>query len=175
METFSALLAICAGNSPVPVKSPHKGQWRGALMFSLISSWINSWVKNREAGDLRRNRAHYDVIVMISASYASSLWKQLGQWGLDPINGVHNVGSIPSQSQSVVVLPWLIRWLPREVHKLWHSWGDDSGLSRVAACRAHWRETQLCHQISKYISSTILHAVIIAYVWYLNWIFPVNM
>ena len=33
METFSALLAIFAGNSPV--NSPHKGQWRGALMFSL--------------------------------------------------------------------------------------------------------------------------------------------
>ena len=41
MEKFSALLAICAGNSPAPVKSPHKGQLRGALMFSLISAWIN--------------------------------------------------------------------------------------------------------------------------------------
>ena len=41
METFSALLAFCAGNSPVPVNSPHKGQWRGALMFSLICVWIN--------------------------------------------------------------------------------------------------------------------------------------
>ena len=30
METFSALLAIFAGNAPVPV---NKGQWRGALMF----------------------------------------------------------------------------------------------------------------------------------------------
>ena len=29
--------------------------------------WINSWVNNRKAGDLRRNRAHYDVIVMQSA------------------------------------------------------------------------------------------------------------
>ena len=36
MKTFSALLAFCAGNSPVPVNSPHKGHWRGALMFSLI-------------------------------------------------------------------------------------------------------------------------------------------
>ena len=44
-----------------PVNSSHKGQWRGALMFSLICAWINSWVKNREAGDLRRHRAHYDV------------------------------------------------------------------------------------------------------------------
>ena len=64
METFSALLAICAGNSPVPVNTPHKGQWRGALMFILICTRINGWVKNREAGDLRRHRAHYDVIVM---------------------------------------------------------------------------------------------------------------
>ena len=64
METFSALLAICAGNSPVPVNSPHKGQWRGALMFSLICARINDWVNNREAGDLRRYRGHYDVIVM---------------------------------------------------------------------------------------------------------------
>ena len=64
METFSALLSICAGNSPVPVNSPQKGQRRGALMFSLICARINGWVNNREAGDLRCHRAHYDVIVM---------------------------------------------------------------------------------------------------------------
>ena len=34
-------------------------------MFSLILAWINSWVNNREAGDLRRHRAHYDVTVMM--------------------------------------------------------------------------------------------------------------
>ena len=63
METFSALLAICAGNSPAPGEQ-HEGQWRGALMFSLICAWINGWVNNGEAGDLRCHRAHYDVIVM---------------------------------------------------------------------------------------------------------------
>ena len=47
-----------------PVSSPHKGQWRGALMFSLIYAWISGWVNNRDAGDLRRHRAHYDVIIM---------------------------------------------------------------------------------------------------------------
>ena len=47
-----------------PVNSPHKGQWCGALMFSLICVWINGWVNNREAGDLRRYGAHYDVTVM---------------------------------------------------------------------------------------------------------------
>ena len=34
-----------------PVNSPHKGQWHGAYMFSLICAWINGWVNNREAGD----------------------------------------------------------------------------------------------------------------------------
>ena len=47
-----------------PVNSPHKGQWRGALMFTLICARINGWINNREAGDLRRNRTHYDVTVM---------------------------------------------------------------------------------------------------------------
>ena len=113
MKKFSALLAICAGNSSVPGEfpaqrpvtgsfnvffdlrlnkqlskqswgwwfemlprplwghcngspgnSPHKGQWRGALMFSLICAWINSWVNNHEAGDLRCYRAHYEVTAM---------------------------------------------------------------------------------------------------------------
>ena len=49
-----------------PVNSPHKGQWRVALMFSLIYIRINGWVNNREAGNLRRHRAHYDVIAMVT-------------------------------------------------------------------------------------------------------------
>ena len=64
METFSALLVVGAGNSPVPVNSPHKGQWRGALMFSLICAWINAWVNNRQAGYLGRHCGHYGVTVM---------------------------------------------------------------------------------------------------------------
>ena len=63
METFSALLAICVGNSPVTGEFPaHRPV---ALMFSLIYIWINVRANNGEAGDLRRHRAHYDVIVMI--------------------------------------------------------------------------------------------------------------
>ena len=45
------------GTHRSPVNSPHKGQWRGALMFSLTCAWIN----NLEAGDLRRHRTHYDI------------------------------------------------------------------------------------------------------------------
>ena len=59
METFSALLVLVRWIHRSPVNSPHKGQWRGALMFSLICAWINGWVNNREAGYLRSHRAHY--------------------------------------------------------------------------------------------------------------------
>ena len=50
-----------------PMNSPHKGQWRGALMFSLSCAWRNCWVNNQDACVLRRHRAHYDVIVMSNA------------------------------------------------------------------------------------------------------------
>ena len=87
IKALSTLLTLCAENPMIHddvIKWKHfprywpfvwgihrsrwiprtKGQWCGDFMFSLISAWINGWVNNCEAGDLRRNRAHYDVIVM---------------------------------------------------------------------------------------------------------------
>ena len=46
-----------------PVNSPQRPVTRSFDIF-LICVWINDWVNNREAGDLRRYRAHYDVIVV---------------------------------------------------------------------------------------------------------------
>ena len=37
----------------------HKCQWRGALMFSLLYAWTNGWANNRDTGDFRPNRDHY--------------------------------------------------------------------------------------------------------------------
>ena len=51
------------------VDSPHKGQWCGALMFSLICAWTNCWENHQDACDLRSNRSHYDVTVMIRKYY----------------------------------------------------------------------------------------------------------
>ena len=64
METFSALWPFVRGIHWAPVNSPHKGQWRVALMFFFICASINGWVNIGEAGDLRRHCAHFDVIVM---------------------------------------------------------------------------------------------------------------
>ena len=56
---------LCGGIHRSPVNSPHKGQWRRALIFSLVCAWINGWANSLEADDLRRHRPHCDVIVMI--------------------------------------------------------------------------------------------------------------
>ena len=65
MKTFTALLARS------PVNSLHKSLFRGALMFSLLCAWTNGLVNNQNAISLRRNGAHYDVIVMKPTSVES--------------------------------------------------------------------------------------------------------
>ena len=53
------------GTDRSPVNSPHKGQWSGALIFSLICAGTNGCANNRDAGDLRRHRAHYEVSLVV--------------------------------------------------------------------------------------------------------------
>ena len=58
----------------------HKCQWRRALMFSMICACKNGWLSNREAGDLRRHRAHYDVTVMLYVDIDKCLSSMDGWW-----------------------------------------------------------------------------------------------
>ena len=48
---------------------PHKSQWRGALVFSLICAWTNCCLNNRYDGDLSRDCAHYDATIMYLLHY----------------------------------------------------------------------------------------------------------
>ena len=66
MENFPRYWPFVRGIHRSPVNSLHQGQWRGALLFTLMSVWIYGWVNNGEAGNLRRHRTHYDVIVMFT-------------------------------------------------------------------------------------------------------------
>ena len=56
METFPHYWPFVRGIHRSPVNSPHKGQWRGALMFSLFCAWIHGWANNCESGDLMPSR-----------------------------------------------------------------------------------------------------------------------
>ena len=74
VETFSALLVLCAGNSPPPGEFPAQRPVTRNFDVSLICARINDWVNNGVAGDLRRHRAHYDVIVIV-AYHDVMTWK----------------------------------------------------------------------------------------------------
>ena len=65
IETVLALLALLSGEFTGHRWIPLTGQWRGALMFSLICAWTKGCANNWDAGDLRSHRAHYDVSVMV--------------------------------------------------------------------------------------------------------------
>ena len=80
METFSALLAICVGNSPVNGEFPTQRPVTRSFGVSFICIWINSWVNNGEAGDLSCNRAHYGVIVMKIADILQIIFWNAFSW-----------------------------------------------------------------------------------------------
>ena len=92
-----------------PVNSPHKGQWRGTLMCSLICAWINAWINNREAGDLRRYDAHYDVTAMFPNRFSRTR--------------VYKTINVAALTLCVLAVPWntflyiicLFHMLPRHV------------------------------------------------------------
>ena len=91
METFSALLALYVGNSPVTREFPSQRPVTRSLMFSLICAWTNAWVSNGDAGGLRRHRAHgVTVIFKFVGTYAGwghVIWRlllELSSWF--PIN-----------------------------------------------------------------------------------------
>ena len=65
IETFSALLTICAGNSLVTGEFPAQRPATRSFDVFFDLAWTNGWVSNRDAGDLRRHLAHYDVTVIV--------------------------------------------------------------------------------------------------------------
>ena len=66
METFSALLVICVGNSPVTGEFPSQRPATRSLDVFFDLRLNKRLGKLVGAGDLRRHRAHYDVTVMIT-------------------------------------------------------------------------------------------------------------
>ena len=70
---FPRYWSLVHGVRRSPVNSPYKGQWRQVL-FVFICAWINGWVNNREPGDLKRHRAHYDITVILSSQHVEYSW-----------------------------------------------------------------------------------------------------
>ena len=126
MEIFSALLVLYAGNSP------HKGQWRGALMFSLICAWTNSWVNNRDAGDLRQNCVHYDVTVMCERNFSCDFQTNLRDWR--PLCSWRQVNAILNLTDDKSALVQVMAWCRQATsHYLSQCWPDPDQCRHAAS------------------------------------------
>ena len=101
MEPFPALLAPCAGNSPVTGEFP--SQRPVTRSFGVFCAWTNGWVNNRDVGDMKRHHAHYDVIVMW-VSVVSPMER------CGPRNRVYNVKTRWSRVTDICVSITLTSW-----------------------------------------------------------------
>ena len=129
------------GNPKSPVNSPHKGQWRGALVFSLICAWTDSWVNNGDAGDLRRYRAHHDVIVVnILKCKSLHLFHDCFRHACDVLH-IKIAHTFPNKlspySQQYPSLRLNVLWL---VHDLY-----PRGWLKIYLCDCHFEESNVMH------------------------------
>ena len=128
---FLRCLPFVRGIHRSPVNSPHKGQWRGAL----ICARINGWVNNREAGDLRRHRAHYDVIVMM----------------LDTTE--RNCQAAVTLENDMVLIQWSRSWLLGHHHQII---AGDEGMNNVNMWLwFHWFRILASSNIASYDSEDV--------------------
>ena len=104
MATFSASLALCAVIHRSPVNSPQRLVTRSLnLFFDLRLNY--GWVNNREAGDWRYHRAHYDVMLMELLIDRVSLHngKEEDEWVPSPNDGWMCVQSNTSQQDECLL------------------------------------------------------------------------
>ena len=134
-----------------PVNSLNKGQWRGAL----ICVWINDWVNNREAGDLRRYRAHYDVIVMSPISRNALL----ACIHCIEVRRVTFLNTVKDLSRKNIVRPWF--WFRKRYHSQTKQYSSlDSTNKRVRFFYISYFRKRCC--TSKYPNkSTIIRYCVI--------------
>ena len=106
-EHFPRYWPFVRGIHRSPVNSPHKGLWGRVLIFSLICASINGWVNTRDAGDLRRYRAHHYVIVMCWSWRAgrteatdSEIWQQIQRFGYGDV-------AVAAVNETTVLVPYI--------------------------------------------------------------------
>ena len=68
------------GHRWIPLtKASDSDFWR----FIWSAPWINNWINNREADDLRRHRAHFDVNIMNIPQTDLEYWQHFKSvWGI---------------------------------------------------------------------------------------------
>ena len=126
--TWYSMMTSSNGNN-FRVTGPLRGEFTGhrwipftkasdtEVWCFFICTWTNGWLNNRDAGDLRRHPAHYDVIVMALGkwSHLYKLWDEL-TYLFPNFNGA-----------AVEVWEWISNFIPHFsvyviVFTLWARW-----------------------------------------------------
>ena len=144
MESFSVLLALCAGNSWVASEFPSQRR-TVTWSFDVVSDiHLKNWVSNRDAGDLRRRRAHYDVTAM------ESVWQMLYSI-LCMANVIFNI-MIFAQIICVLLLPIWSIWTHLIAHPVWLSsiQGSDKSCPTVIQWPSNFSTIDNWHNVLLY-------------------------
>ena len=104
------------------VNSPNKSQCHRALIFYLICAWINGSVNNRETGEFRRYRAHYNVTVMHLWVFRLTCTDQSCIFSLGPLVPKGPIDYKSALAQTMAISHYLNQWLPGLRVVVCHSW-----------------------------------------------------
>ena len=162
METFSALLVFCAGNSPVTGEFPSQRPVTQSFDVFFDLRLNNDWVSNRDADDLRRHRANYDVTVMDrQCSHGDVMEKKRFPhtgpvWGKPSVTGVFYSQRISYAEHCwALLLPlllhhWINNRVARGLETPWHitlMWRHRNVNIRFILC---WNDVQVPNRKSIY-------------------------
>ena len=105
-ETISALLAICAGNSPVTGEFPSQRLVTPSIYVFFDLRLNERLSKNRDAWDSRGHRAHYDLNVM-GREHAGALKLKIGHDAKFIVIG----GTMDCDNDNLPCRMWWQSWL----------------------------------------------------------------
>ena len=136
-----------------------KGQRRGALMLSLICVLINEWENNREAGDSRRYRVHYDVIVMNLFDMVFQ-YRHIGNTGL--IHWSRDKMAVISHTTVSNAFPWM-----KNSIKISLKFVPKDPINNISALvhRMPSADQETRHYLSKWWHSLLTHICVIRSQW----------
>ena len=87
--------------------------------FLWSAPWINGWVNNCEDGDLRRHRAHHDVIIIKLATYATAAELSCHVENFVPITRLESKWQSHLHRIRIAIEKLLVKCAPGQLNNYW--------------------------------------------------------
>ena len=125
IDAFSALLALCVGNSPVTGEFPSQKASNADLCVSLMLVCITILTNSRMTGDLRLHDVHVissithvpHIYELLSCLFGGLWWdlklvspprwhSDVGGWKIESISIIHSVNNLCNFERNVSTVSW---------------------------------------------------------------------